>query len=71
MRANAMRFVLTLGAALVLGVVLAVPASAQDGTDELTDRDQIVRDAISWRSRATDSVLTAGSPASSHSRREG
>ena len=42
MRANAMRFVLTLGVALVLGAVLAGPASAQDGTDELTDRDQIV-----------------------------
>ena len=42
MRANAMKFVLTLGVALVLGAVLAAPASAQDGTDELTDRDQIV-----------------------------
>jgi magnesium-transporting ATPase (P-type) len=42
MRANAMRFVLTLGVALVLGAVAAPPASAIDSKDELTDRDQIV-----------------------------
>ncbi len=42
MRANAMRFVLTLGAALALGALLATPASAINSKDELTDRDQIV-----------------------------
>jgi hypothetical protein len=37
-----MRFVLILGATLVLGALLAAPASALDNKDELTDRDQIV-----------------------------
>jgi hypothetical protein len=37
-----MRLVLTLGAALALGAISASPASAVDGNDELTDRDQIV-----------------------------
>jgi hypothetical protein len=42
MRAKPMRFVLILGATLVLGALLAAPASALDNKDELTDRDQIV-----------------------------
>ena len=42
MRAKALRFAITLGATLVLGIVLSAPASAVDGDDELTDRDQIV-----------------------------
>jgi hypothetical protein len=41
-RAKALRFALALGATLVLGVMLSTPASAVDGDDELTDRDQIV-----------------------------
>jgi hypothetical protein len=40
--AKAMRFVLVLGAMLVIGAVLASPAFATDGSDELNDRDQIV-----------------------------
>ncbi|MDP9185129.1 MAG: hypothetical protein M3O29_05625, partial [Actinomycetota bacterium] len=42
MRAKPMRFVLVLGATLVLGALLAAPASALDNKDELTDLDQIV-----------------------------
>jgi hypothetical protein len=42
MRANTMRFVFTLGAVLVFGVLLAAPAAASGGQDELTDNDQIV-----------------------------
>jgi hypothetical protein len=42
MRAKPMRFVLVLGVTLVLGALLAAPASALDNKDELTDRDQIV-----------------------------
>ena len=42
MRAHAMRFVLVLGSALALGALLAGPASAADGDDELTDLDQVV-----------------------------
>jgi hypothetical protein len=42
MRARAIRFVLVLGATLVLGALLAAPASALNSGDELTDRDQIV-----------------------------
>jgi hypothetical protein len=42
MRTNAMRLVLTLGAALVLGALLAAPAAANGGQDELTNNDQIV-----------------------------
>jgi hypothetical protein len=42
MRAKPMRFVLVVGATLVLGALLAAPASALDNKDELTDRDQIV-----------------------------
>jgi hypothetical protein len=40
--AKVVRFVLVLGAMLVVAAVLASPASAANGTDELTDRDQIV-----------------------------
>jgi hypothetical protein len=42
MRAKAVRFVLVLGSALALGALLAGPASAADGDDELTDLDQVV-----------------------------
>lgn len=42
MRANALRSVVVIGSALVLGALLAGPASAADGDDELTDLDQIV-----------------------------
>ena len=42
MRVHAMRFVLVLGSALALGALLAGPASAADGDDELTDLDQVV-----------------------------
>lgn len=42
MRANAVRLVLVLGSALALGALLAGPASAADGDDELTDLDQVV-----------------------------
>ncbi len=42
MRANATRFVLTLGAILFFGVLFAAPAAAGGGQDELTDNDQIV-----------------------------
>ena len=42
MRVHAMRFVLVLGSALALGVLPAGPASAVNGDDELTDRDQVV-----------------------------
>jgi hypothetical protein len=42
MRAIANRFVLVLGAVFVLGALIATPASALVGKDELTDLDQIV-----------------------------
>ena len=42
MRAKTVRFVLVLAATLVVGAVLATPAAAVNGDDELTDRDQIV-----------------------------
>jgi len=42
MRATAMRFVLILIAALVVGGLSATPAFALGSKDELTDRDQIV-----------------------------
>jgi hypothetical protein len=42
MGAKAMKFVLLVGTVLVLGAISASPASAVDGNDELTDRDQIV-----------------------------
>jgi hypothetical protein len=42
MRAKTARFVLVLVATLVFGAVLATPAAAANGDDELTDSDQIV-----------------------------
>ena len=42
MRAYAMKSCLTMGAALVVGMMLAPPASAVDGKDELNQLDQIV-----------------------------
>jgi len=42
MRAKSLRFVLILGATLVVGGLLATPAAAVNGDDELSDRDQIV-----------------------------
>lgn len=42
MRAKTTSFILVLGATLVLGALLATPAAANDGQDELTDNDQIV-----------------------------
>jgi hypothetical protein len=42
MRAKAVRFLLVLGATIVVGGMLAAPAAAVDSNDELTDRDQIV-----------------------------
>jgi len=42
MRTNTMKLVLTMGTALVLGVLLAAPAAANSGQDELTNNDQIV-----------------------------
>ena len=42
MRAKTVRFVLVLAATLVFGAVLATPAAAVNGDDELTDSDQIV-----------------------------
>jgi len=40
--AKVVRFALVLGAVLAIGAVLASPATATNGSDELTDRDQIV-----------------------------
>jgi hypothetical protein len=58
--------VLVLGATLVVGAVLASPASADSGSDELTDRDQIVmngRLVVAQGDTVDSAVLFHGSAA--------